>query len=68
MSDETEYRVLLSGQLLRWVVCDDGVTRPNRKKCRRLGLLLTKRQRRKTRFGRCVWASRIFDTTDPEKS
>lgn len=35
-----------SRQLLRVVVCDDGVARPNRKKCRRLGLLRTKRQKR----------------------
>ena len=34
------------GQLLRRVVCDDGVERPNRTKCRREGRLKTKRQKR----------------------
>jgi hypothetical protein len=36
-------------QMLRTVLCDDGKVRPNRKACKREGMLLTKRQKRLAR-------------------
>ncbi len=44
------YQRRASGQLLRMVACDDGEARPNRKLCRRLGLIKTKRQKRLARL------------------
>lgn len=42
----TSYSTHYSGGQLRTVLCDDGRLRLNRKQCRRLGLLKTKRQKR----------------------